>query len=109
MSTSYAYEPLFTCSVCLSCWWEKPCEACWKPGVRDEKDFGQDGDYIQVGPPRQGRGSEAPNFGESRDTQFRKKSPVTCAHLYTYCKQSSVLFNIDRNAAVIYAVYPFLP
>jgi len=46
MSISYAYEPLFTCNVCLSGWWEKLCEACWKPGDRYEKDFGQDGGYI---------------------------------------------------------------
>jgi len=44
--------------------------------------------------------SKASVFGENRDTQFWKKSPVTSAHFYTYCKRFSVLFNIDKNAAV---------
>ena len=38
----------------------------------------------QAGPPWQGPGSEASNFGENRDTQFWEKSPVTSAHFYTY-------------------------
>ena len=63
----------------------------------------------QFGPPGQGPGSEASNSGENRDTQFWKKSPVTCAHVYTYCKQCSVLFNIDKSAAVHFSVCPSLP
>ena len=46
MSISYAYGPRFTGNVCFSGWWEKLCEACWKPGDRDEKDLGQDGGYV---------------------------------------------------------------
>jgi len=64
---------------------------------------------LQVGPPGQGPGSKASKFGENRDTQFWKKSPVTCAHFYTYCKQCFVRFNIDKNAAVLFAVCPSLP
>ena len=46
MSIFYAYEPHFTCNVWVRDWWEKLCEACWKPGNRGEKDLGQDGGYI---------------------------------------------------------------
>ena len=46
MSFFYAYEPHFTCNVWVPDWWEKLCEACWKPGDRGEKDLGQDGGYI---------------------------------------------------------------
>jgi len=46
MSIFYAYEPRFTCNVWVPDWWEKLCEACWKPGHRGEKDLDQDGGYI---------------------------------------------------------------
>jgi len=46
MSIFYAYEPRFTCNVWVPDWWEKLCEACWKPGHRGEKDLDQDEGYI---------------------------------------------------------------
>jgi len=46
MSIFYAYEPRFTCNVWFPDWWEKLCEACWKPGHRGEKDLDQDEGYI---------------------------------------------------------------
>jgi len=52
MSIFYAYEPRFTGNVCLSCWWEKPCEACWKLGGRGLKDLDRDGGYMLFNGPR---------------------------------------------------------
>jgi len=52
MSIFYAYEPRFTCNVCLSGWWEKLCEACWKPGGRGLKDLDRDGGYMLFNEPR---------------------------------------------------------
>jgi len=52
MSIFYAYEPRFTCNVCLSGWWEKLCEACWKLGGRGLKDLDRDGGYMLFNGPR---------------------------------------------------------
>jgi len=76
---------------------------------RNEGRIPTERDHRRVGPPGQGPGSEADNFCENRDTQPWKKSPVTSAQFYDYCKRCSVLYNIDKNAAVNYAVCPSLP